>query len=78
VISEEALDQSRTLHDFITPITIACGRTQLLERHIQRTESLSSPERDLLLDDVKAVLDALLLLGTRVQARVAQGERPSD
>jgi hypothetical protein len=78
VISEETLHRNRTLHELISPITIASGRTQLLERHIQRSESLSPPERDLMLEDVTAVLDALQLLQERIQARVTQDERLSD
>ena len=75
MISQETLARSRAIHELIAPITIASGHTQLLKRHIQRTESLPGPERDLMLGDVTAVLDALQLLRERIQARAAQDER---
>ena len=62
----EAREQLR--HDLISPLTAISGRAQLLARMIQRSSSLTEPERISMLGGLSSIEAAVRSLVTRIDA----------
>jgi hypothetical protein len=63
---EAAAARDQLRHDLISPLTIISGRAQLLARMIQRSSSLTEPERNTLLDGLATIEAAVRTLVTQI------------
>jgi hypothetical protein len=77
-VPTDELDWNQTLHEMMEPISVVTGHSQLLQRQILRADGLTNLERDLMLGNVAAVLDAMQMLAGRVEAWVSERKPSPD
>ena len=65
---EAAEARDRLQHDLVSPLTAISGRAQLLARMIQRSATLTEPERGTMLNGLSTIEAAVHSLVTRIDA----------